>query len=533
MSSNLVGIYSGNTPPATDPRLRWLSSSLQHMRVACGQADRMPIVGSYFGQGPAQEPCPYWNPVLLRWEILVHQSNQQYWSYALTGSPMGAWSTPVLCLGNGVGGEANFAILANVYIENNVIYCTYSRSSSSSAVYSASAPMPTVAGAMPAFSALGLVTNTTSIASKTLLNQHVMKAPDGAYLMLSESTGNRNVVLRSEAVSPAQWVASPFVPVIVQMQNGLRRPSIGDNSGNAVVVAYRDGGQRPQLFNENGTWVYFSSTGGAYFNYLRYRRATSTQADSYPSLWTPDRDDTLIRYQHPLEQDQLVDVQLAQAGEDGMWFAFWAANNNSSQAPNSGFNIMVAPMHQPILQWDGAAWTPCNAQGDNGADAGWEFQDQVTSSYVSSHLDDLVVDAAVNANVVITLPTGVTRVRVRISNTADSGTNQVGVAVQGTNKVSGGNPITALSAVGTTVTAVTQAAHGLVTGDRVTVSGSTPTAYNVTSTACTVVDSVTFTYVAGSAPAVNTVLGVFDRGLRPGETRAYVCNKAGFFSRLA
>ena len=62
--------------------------------------------------------------------------------------------------------------------------------------------------------------------------------------------------------------------------------------------------------------------------------------------------------------------------------------------------------------------------------------------------------------------------------------------------------ISNLTSSGTTCTLVTSAAHGLVTGNQVTVTGASPSQYNGTFK-ITVVNGTTFTYTALSAPATS------------------------------
>lgn len=62
--------------------------------------------------------------------------------------------------------------------------------------------------------------------------------------------------------------------------------------------------------------------------------------------------------------------------------------------------------------------------------------------------------------------------------------------------------ISSITASGTTATLTTSAAHGLTTGDQVSITGATPAAYNGTYTV-TVTSPTTFTYVMASAPGGN------------------------------
>lgn len=60
--------------------------------------------------------------------------------------------------------------------------------------------------------------------------------------------------------------------------------------------------------------------------------------------------------------------------------------------------------------------------------------------------------------------------------------------------------ISSLTRSGTTATAVTSSAHGLVTGDLVTIVGATQTDYNLSNVAVTVTNSTTFTYTVANSP---------------------------------
>ena len=69
--------------------------------------------------------------------------------------------------------------------------------------------------------------------------------------------------------------------------------------------------------------------------------------------------------------------------------------------------------------------------------------------------------------------------------------------------------ISTITRVGTLATLTTATAHGLVTGNRVTISGASPSAFNG-SFVITVTGANTFTYTMASAPAANaTVVGTY------------------------
>jgi hypothetical protein len=73
-----------------------------------------------------------------------------------------------------------------------------------------------------------------------------------------------------------------------------------------------------------------------------------------------------------------------------------------------------------------------------------------------------------------------------------------------------GAAISSIAFSGTTATVTTAVAHGLSTGNLVTLQGAAPSAYNVTNTAITVTGATTFTYTMGSTPTANaTTVGSF------------------------
>lgn len=72
-----------------------------------------------------------------------------------------------------------------------------------------------------------------------------------------------------------------------------------------------------------------------------------------------------------------------------------------------------------------------------------------------------------------------------------------------------GQTITSISAVGTTATVTTSAAHGLTTGNLVTLQYAFPNDYNVTAVTVTVTGATTFQYTMSTTP---TVLGALTVG---------------------
>jgi hypothetical protein len=67
-----------------------------------------------------------------------------------------------------------------------------------------------------------------------------------------------------------------------------------------------------------------------------------------------------------------------------------------------------------------------------------------------------------------------------------------------------GAAIASLTSVGSTVTVTTSVAHGMTTGDLVTVQSCFPFNYNVAGVATTVLTATTFSFTAPTTPAVTT-----------------------------
>lgn len=78
-----------------------------------------------------------------------------------------------------------------------------------------------------------------------------------------------------------------------------------------------------------------------------------------------------------------------------------------------------------------------------------------------------------------------------------------------------GQTISTITAVTTTATVTTTAAHGLATGNLVTLQYAFPDNYNVTAVAITVTGATTFTYTMAAAPTIATALTVGNYSTTP------------------
>lgn len=98
---------------------------------------------------------------------------------------------------------------------------------------------------------------------------------------------------------------------------------------------------------------------------------------------------------------------------------------------------------------------------------------------------------------------GASGARIDKINTQASGTTTAGIVRYYVVKGEPGNTISTITFSSTTATVTTTAAHGLTTGDLVTVQGAFPDDYNVAGTAITVTGATTFTYTMATTPTAN------------------------------
>jgi hypothetical protein len=268
---------------------------------------------------------------------------------------------------------------------------------------------------------------------------------------------------------------------------------------------------------------------GVDFGTCNVYRFTCTDA-GLPLNWVPDLGQKpFLEQMHPLEVDQIADFRLFTGPNEKGW-AFWTAADN----PGVAFTIMCAPVQEPILSFDGADWSYTNYQNNTGFGQGYINPDAANSDQALGNLWDVFFKTE-GGSKKATFPIASVHAKVKVTNAPSSATstNLVTIApANSTDIIMGGNPITAMSAVGTTVTMTTKRPHNLSTGDVITVTGSTPSAYNATGVAVASVPAANqLTYVAASAPAANTVLGCFDVALNPGETGKWRCRTAGIWVR--
>lgn len=518
-----VDLYVGVTPPANPSKFtRWISQSHQHMHIPMGWADRKPIIGT---QGKtvtiaAQEISPWYNDVLARYECIVNLNNAQYFAYADT--PLGPWSAPVKVLGSGSGGEAGTAQQCSHYIENGVLYVFYySPGSSTNSIKMASAPMLTAVGTTPTFTVQGTAL-TSPLSGGTVASIWVMLV-NGLYYAFVETNGAGTALYTSNAVNAAGLIATPFT-IVHQQFTGLFRVQTGPRAQGSFG--------RPFVVYENGTWVmYCHSTSALQFGSAIYRWVC-TDAGPYPINWVQDGQTPVVRRVTPYEIDQCADFR-AVKGPNDRWYAFWTGLANASFNP---VNVICAPMYEPIMAFDGATWAPTLDQSDPMNELGYDNSPDMLggSAYVMGQNQAIWNDQANNTGGSVAFPQASTNSRAKVANGSIRGTAVLVItpAAGTTDTINDGNPIVSMTASGTTVTVQTARPHGLSTYDKVTVTGASPSAYNKWGGAvATVVDPNTFTYTADSAPGTNTTLGVFARGLMPGETVRYRCYLSGHWIR--
>ena len=325
---------------------------------------------------------------------------------------------------------------------------------------------------------------------------------------------------KSAATTPDGMVALPFTRITTSL-SPYTAVSLGFRFGTRIA--------RPQIFRENGVWVLFGHMlSGVEFGQCNIYRYTSTDL-GVPTNWTVDPV-RFLEQKNPLEVDQVVDFRLFYS-KTGQAFAFWSGNNN--RANGTSFNIMGVPCNEPIMAYDGMRWNYTNHLPNDSQGQAFLNPDIATNSVSVLNLWDIPfrTDAA---NMTATLPAAANRTKVRVTNSPTATTTRfvVHFAVQGVDKIMGPIPIASLTRVGTTVTVVTNRAHLLQTNDYVTMTGCTPTGYNLAAAQVTVVDATTFQYTVGVDSGGCTVIGGYDTSLLAGESREYRCIIDGTFTRI-
>lgn len=490
-----LAIFGGRKPPSCPgANTMWLSSSPRYIKAPTDAERRTPIIGSFSPTNTTsavQEANPYWNPNTQRWEMLFNDAGSQQFSYA--DHPLGPWASKVKVLGTGTGGEAGFSQQCSVFVENGFLYAFYI-TGNTQVLQLARSPLPTPAAPTPVFTKLGTVA-TSSLAAITG-SPWVMKV-DSTYYMFWERGGSTSLFL-SSATSMDGLVATPFVETVAKLfLKGV------------VQVGAKVSGQRPQVFYEDGVWTMICHMTPLEFGACHGMRFTCNDTGGIPTNWTVAIDDQwLVRQQHWTEVDQIADVRLIE-GPDGDWWWFWTAADNVSVQ----FCIIAAPAILPMLQYGSGEWTPVSTLPTAFTERAWINPDRVNGNTTIRNLWDVWVDTSGGAYT-ITLPRAASNARVRVHNDPASGQgNQLKIAASSTSDIFlGNNPITAMSAVGSTVTVTTKRPHGLTTTDLVTITGAAPTSYNIANAAVASVPAANqFTYTAGSSPAANTTLGFFAR----------------------
>lgn len=503
----------GILPPANPtPATRWISQSAAHVQVPHTPFARTPIFGSELNGGAVQEISPWYNPFLNRYECLTNQAGSQYFSVA--DSPLGPWSAGVKVLGSGSGGEGSNAQQASVLVEGDQIYCYYITNINATLLRMAVATMPRKAGDLPGFAVLGTIYNPGVALGDS---SWIVKA-DGRYFLFTYNGATTPVIAATGAADPSQFVAKPFANV----------------SGTARGLAYNMGARyvlhplRPNVHYEQGQWVLFAHTVGTDDGMSVICRWVSQDA-GVPVNWTPDAH-KFCEQQHPAEIDQLADFRLLRGPNDKLW-AFWTGISNRAGT----FTVFCAPVLEPMLAFDGLSW---GYSGDylpnDGAGQGYVNPDMITGDKTLKNLWDACFRTD-GGSCTATFPVAGPHAKVKVTNAPNNWNagNVVKLAPDsGADVICGGNPIAALSAVGTTVTVTTRRPHGLSIADFVTVTGAAPVAYNVNGAAVTGVPAANqFTYTAGSAPGAATTLGAYDSALQVGESRQYKARVPGVWVR--
>lgn len=516
--SQPVYAFRGIEPPANaDKNTLWLSQSARHVQPPHTAYARTPIIGNFAvgtGQTSAtQEASPWYNYLLGRWEMICNISSSQSFSYSATAN--GPWSQPIKVLGSSSGGEASNAQQCSVLIEGNTIFAYYYTSTSASILKMASAPMPALAGALPVFTVLGTIYDNQG--TQLSDSSWIVKA-NGVYHLFFPNNIQPALAI-STATDPTQFVATPFKKISNRFCN------LNFNVGARFNSLFG----RPQVSYENGQWTYTGHAGGVDSWACNIFRFTCNDT-GLPINWTPDPV-RFLEQMHPVEVDQVADFRMIRGPNDAL-YGFWSGCNNQT----TKFQIMTAPMNEPLMTFDGYDWTPIITNGPN-PQGGPQYinPDTLTGNQAISNMWDAVFRCN-TVNLTGTFPAAAGHTHFLISNVPSlpAVTYRLIIApVNATDIIQGGNRITAISATTNTVTVTTENPHNLNTNDLITVTGNAPSTYNATGAAVLSIPTPnSFTYTAPSVGSlVNTVMGAYDVALRPFEKRAYRCRNSGLFLR--
>lgn len=526
--AQVVNLYIGQQPPkAPGVNTRWISQSHQHMRIPMGHADRKQLFGNLGGTTgglAAQEMSIWYNPLMTRYECIMNILASQFFAYA--PSPIGPWSVPVRVLGTGVGGEASNAQQCTHYVEGNFVYLLYTVGGGSATTKMVRSPLPTAVSPSLSFTALGNVMVATVGVPSGVGSSRLIKHPvSGNYYLFVESQGNGTSLWMSPAAAtPEDLIAtSPLVLVIQQITNGFRVPK-----GPRTLKSF---GRPWPIIEDDGTWIlYGHSTSPLLGQGGGVERWVSKDAGDTPANWTLDSQSPFLERQTPIEIDQIADFQ-ALKGANDKWYAFWTGANNNGLAM---FNIICASFLEPLMGFDGAEWTPTMLQSQPLVEVGYVITDELGGSEytASQQREEVWNEQAGNPGGAYRFPLAGQGARIKVANAGFRGNNALKIrAGNATDTINGGNPITAATSVANLVTITTKRKHLLETGDFATVTGFTPSGYNVNSASITRVDDYNFTYTGTAVSAAATVLGVFDWALMPGETRRYKSHIIGTWIR--
>ena len=517
--SVLANIEIGVLPPQNpSSNTRWISQSAKHYQLPHGTYARVPIAGSFLGQTGVSEMSPWFNTTLNRYEALVNRGNYQYFIYANT--PIGHWSTPVLALGNGTGGEASFVVEATVYQEGGSYYLLYLKAPAATVITMATMTPPTTVAGLPTFSVNGTIYNP---GWSGLESPWLVKANGQYYLFASHTEAQ--LLATTTASSPASFVGTPFTTAANLLT------TIYTTFGARVSAAGFLG--RNQVFYENGLWILYGHLlPGGFITEVAIYRFTCTDA-GLPLNWVQDTEQRFLQQAHPGECDQVSDFRVLNGPNSRNW-AFWTGvDNNLATHKNT---IFCAPVLEPMMAFDGNTWNysgnyvPCPAVLQEG---NFVNPDYLNVNHTVINMDDAWFDTKA-ASYTATLPSPACYSRFKITNSPSDAHYTFFVHLTPnavTDVIMSGNPVTSVTTTGTVVTVNTLHPHNLSTSDFVTLTGMTPTGFSVNGTAVTTIPTANSFTVAITLAGPITIIGCYDSSLVAGETRHYRCRKGGIWVR--
>lgn len=399
----------------TPTQQNWLSSSLRHLRIPAGAAQRVPVIVPTLAweQDVCQEPLVWFGDG--RWHMLYTGGwdNHALGYATCDGDPLTPtnWvKKPAPTLGQGAAGFAGGVAHPGFYIEGSTLYLYFTDFLASPPVLrvattplSADPPTWTLGGTVfdlpTGLAGDGWIANTYVVHDTT---------QDHPYTLFYENQSEGWQLGVAVGDSPT----GPFTSITTQLRSP--KPFVGAGCSN------------PWLGLENGEYVmYFHGTVAGPGLPSQIYRAHTRRENLTTDAWKLDNHGRpVIRRAHTYETEQVADICLARAGTDTPRVGFWSGLDNAKPLGA----IMAAPMLPTLLMWDGIAWVD-QTGGDDPTPRMTQAQQPITAELTT----DATVSGAAQAILTATITPVGTSVQVDFagfaSNTSAGAHTSLGVKI--------------------------------------------------------------------------------------------------------